>query len=134
MGQTESTVFVDRSLSLRVAADFDAVDGGERDVGVVLAILVLDEDKCLVIGLRVVHRRLEGKKETEIEPRSRSPTTTPTPTAESSRSLRRVGRSRGRRRGNSSCRTPRSGFGRPITPSRPSCHSGSPGLVVRCAK
>ena len=131
MGQTEPTVFVDRSLPLRVAADFDAIDGGERDIGVVFAVLVLDEDEGLVVGLRVIHRRLKG---TEGEPRSRSLTTTPTPTAESSRSLRRVGRSRGRRRGSSSCRTPRSGFGRPIAPSRPSCHSGSPGLVVRCAK
>ena len=55
MGQTESTVFVDRSLPLRVAADFDAIDGGERDIGVVFAVLVLDEDEGLVVGLRVIH-------------------------------------------------------------------------------
>ena len=62
MGQTESTVFVDRSLPLRVAADFDAIDGGERDIGVVFAVLVLDEDEGLVVGLRDIHRRLKEKR------------------------------------------------------------------------
>lgn len=62
MGQTESTVFVDRSLPLRVAADFDAIDGGERDIGVVFAVLVLDEDEGLVVGLHVIHRRLKEKR------------------------------------------------------------------------
>ena len=61
MGQTEPTVFVDRSLPLRVAADFDAIDGGERDIGVVFAVLVLDEDEGFVVGLRVIHRRLKEK-------------------------------------------------------------------------
>ena len=61
MGQTEPTVFVDRSLPLRVAADFDAIDGGERDIGVVFAVLVLDEDEGLVVGLCVIHRRLKEK-------------------------------------------------------------------------
>ena len=61
-GHPVSTVFVDWARPLRVAADFDALDGGERDIGGVFAGLVLDEDEGLVIGLRVIHRRLKEKR------------------------------------------------------------------------
>ena len=57
--QTESTVLIDRTLALRVSADFDAVDGGERDVGVMLTVFVLDEDEGFVVRLHFIHRRLK---------------------------------------------------------------------------